>query len=600
MEAEARAAGSRWRRAARALLYAVPLIVAFSYGFVPLRVSHDEWWHLKAGKWIVENGRLPVHDIFTYPGENLVWHNHEWLAQVAMYAIYAGGESAGWGGWRTIILVKSLVFLATVGLVMATARARGASPGAAALGGLLAADLARRTLFPRPPFLSYFLFALVLCLLTLHKTGRLTGRWLAAIVVLMVIWCNLHGMALLAIAAAGAFAGGAALEALAAWWRSGGARTASGLWHTARSHAVPGLALLTAAVVLAGMANPSGWEMYFLSRKFTADPLLRQVIAEMLPPPFVIGVLPDGAWYWNPVYQTFWIVLALMAALLIWHRGRLPWGADYILIAFFAWQALNHLRLLPLFGVAAMPVFAVLLTRLAGRGADTASADAKTARRADVQSRVWGTAAVMLGAVFVFAIGEPPPQTFARRNLELARGKVTNPVDHPENLMRFIIDAELPGRMFSQSNYCGYAIWWLSPEHHKLFTDNRFDLFGSEFLPLELIVVDALAREDTPWGQSWEDVLAEYGVNFVVMSMPAKVNRALWLSEEWVPVFYDVPPGHLAAAGFLVWVRRTAEEGAAAARALRKFQEMFPGRTPAEGFLKGQFGARAKPRPSDV
>ena len=31
------------------------LLTAFSYAFVPLRESQDEWWHLKTGKWMLEN-----------------------------------------------------------------------------------------------------------------------------------------------------------------------------------------------------------------------------------------------------------------------------------------------------------------------------------------------------------------------------------------------------------------------------------------------------------------------------------------------------------------------------------------------------------------
>ena len=71
------------------------LAAAWSFAFVPLRASQDEWWHLKTGRWIVEHGRLPTTDIFTYAGEGLRWHNHEWLAQVIFYGVYAAGDCTG-------------------------------------------------------------------------------------------------------------------------------------------------------------------------------------------------------------------------------------------------------------------------------------------------------------------------------------------------------------------------------------------------------------------------------------------------------------------------------------------------------------------------
>ena len=81
------------QRALTGLVLLLVLGVAFSFAFTPLRSSQDEWWHLKAGKWIVENGRLPRNDIFTYTGENMRWHNHEWLAQVLFYGVHQLGEA---------------------------------------------------------------------------------------------------------------------------------------------------------------------------------------------------------------------------------------------------------------------------------------------------------------------------------------------------------------------------------------------------------------------------------------------------------------------------------------------------------------------------
>jgi len=45
--------------AGRWAVWSVVAAVVFVLGLAPLRSSHDEWWHLKTGKWMVEeNGRF--------------------------------------------------------------------------------------------------------------------------------------------------------------------------------------------------------------------------------------------------------------------------------------------------------------------------------------------------------------------------------------------------------------------------------------------------------------------------------------------------------------------------------------------------------------
>ena len=146
-------------------------------------------------------------------------------------------------------------------------------------------------------------------------------------------------------------------------------------------------------------------------------------------------------------------------------------------------------------------------------------------RLADRRATRWAllAATAILGGIFVGVIGEPPPQTFLRRNMELLRGKSFEQGDYPEPMVRFIIDTRLPDRMFSEINYCGYLMWRLSPERHKLFTDNRFDLFGSRFYPYEYTVAHGMdGGNEFANGmrveKGWEGILDEWGVNFVVIA----------------------------------------------------------------------------------
>ena len=548
--------------------------VAFSFGFVPLRSSHDEWWHLKTGQWILRNGRLPVNDIFTYTGEEIRWHNHEWLAQILFYKVFEWGGRHTIGDLRALLSFRAAVVALTFMLVAVLARVHGRGWGVAALVGVVMADISRRSISPRPPILSYLLFACFLLLLYQWKRGRLRGRWLWLLPAAMVPWANLHGMCLLGIAATGAFAAGELLE-----WAAARLRRRRAPFPVRRFALV---SAVTLACVAAATLNPAGYHLFTLGRNFTADPILQRVIAEMLPTPglFVRVAGPDGAQHWilGPLSISFWCTVAALALLLLWNRGRLRFGADYVLGGFFLYQGVMHWRLLPLFGIAAAAPLAWLLRsallRVAGR------------RARGAQAAVFALA-VLLGGLYVFAVGEPPPQTFARRNADLWRGKTHEPADYPEPMMRFIIETRLPDRMFSESNYCGYAIWRLSPEHHKLFTDNRFDVFGSRFFVLENAVLNARGAgsefiDGRRLEKGWDGILDEWGVNFIVVSRGQPLNAAVRASGAWRLIYYFAAPGAPPATGFNIWLRNDPAFDAVVERARANWRTQNPFLPPPE------------------
>jgi hypothetical protein len=141
---------------------------------------------------------------------------------------------------------------------------------------LIAADISRRTIYPRPPIFSYLLFAVTLLVLSAWKSGRLRARWLWLLPLMMIPWANLHGMCLLGIIALGCFALGEIAER----------RSLRGVGAL--------LCALTAVTAAAALLNPSGHHIFFLGKNFTNDPLLKRVIAEMLPPPLPVTRVAPG------------------------------------------------------------------------------------------------------------------------------------------------------------------------------------------------------------------------------------------------------------------------------------------------------------------
>src|SRR5437764_1481832 len=55
----------------------------------PIR-SYDYFWHLAAGRWIVEHHALPLDDPLAVASVKTPWINGEWLYEAALYATHAG------------------------------------------------------------------------------------------------------------------------------------------------------------------------------------------------------------------------------------------------------------------------------------------------------------------------------------------------------------------------------------------------------------------------------------------------------------------------------------------------------------------------------
>jgi hypothetical protein len=161
----------------------------------------DTYWHLATGRWIVEHGRIPLTDPFSFTAPGREWQAHEWLADIFMWGAYSLG---GWSG-LTIFF----------GLAVAAAAALLAARASRSLGGItlvvlvvMALGCTSQSLLVRP-------HALMLPLLIFWTIQVMDARERdkappLALAALMIIWANLHGSYVFGFVIAGAFG----LEAL--------------------------------------------------------------------------------------------------------------------------------------------------------------------------------------------------------------------------------------------------------------------------------------------------------------------------------------------------------------------------------------------------
>jgi tetratricopeptide (TPR) repeat protein len=168
--------------------------LAFGLGCVVMFDS-DVWWHVRAGEWILERGRVPRVDPFSFASVDRPWVDLHWGFQVALALAHRAGGVAG-----MIALAAGAGAVATLVAVSASRRDWASSVIIACwLPALL---LMSGRLDPRPELFSLVFLAGVLAIL---RKADEQPRWLWAIPPLQAIWANCHALFVLGLLVLGAF-----------------------------------------------------------------------------------------------------------------------------------------------------------------------------------------------------------------------------------------------------------------------------------------------------------------------------------------------------------------------------------------------------------
>ncbi len=441
-------------------MWALLALVAAACAAAATRIrSNDLWWHLAAGRWILDNGAVPRADPFSFTSGGIPWVDHGWLWQ----AVAALIERAS--GLEGLVLLKAV---GPVGFTLAawvTLMRSGVSPYLAS--GLITLSLAgaRFRFADRPEPAALGLLALFLCLLVAPGWSR-RGRLLGGAAVCLV-WANVHASVLVAPLLAAAACAGALLGS---WLEAarGGARAAE-LRRAARDHG-----LLAAAGSAALLINP--WGIGLLGVPFR----LREILADPR--------ISNPEWP-RPLLSDFPIFYAALAAVLlgvlvtvIRRRSPFVWrGAFMMTIA--AILALDSLRHIGLF-------FFVLPFAVAASGPSEAIRPGRGRRAGSPWAPAWGVAAA---AVFVLQ----PDASAGPVGLGVVEDRF--PVTEADYVERTLAP---PRRLYNDVAHGGYLIWRFYPED-RVFVDGRNEIHAA------LLAETASAIAD---GRAWQTFLDRWEI----------------------------------------------------------------------------------------
>ena len=480
------------------LLLAILFVAIFTMA-VRVPTDTDTWWHLRSGEYIVRTHTIPRHDVFSHTVAGKPWIDHGWLAQIAIYLLYAVFGYAGLGLALAAVVTLAFVFVFLQSEENLYLRA---------FITVLAAITSAVVWIVRPQIVSFLLTAAFSYILYLYK--RRGRNYLFLIPFLTVLWVNVHGAFITGFILLGCYVIGEVLNNLL------GHKDDRVLSYGEIVSLIK--VSLIALVVL--VINPNTYQMYLYPFKTVGIGALRDYIQEWASPDF----------HQFHLHPFIWMVLLILTAVGL-SRRRIDF-TDLVLTSFFCYMSLWAGRNIALFALVAAPVLMrygaeAIRTLWEAIGAyDVERGILGQLGRKQIAPGLWLNGLNWLILIVVLSLCALKVYQPLRLEVNLAVEKEHLPVE----AVQFIRANDLPGPMFNSYNWGGYLIWHLYPDY-PVFIDGRTDLYDDQFIR-EYVKV-TLAKP------GWLEVLNQYRVNFILIESDSILAAFLAEGDEWQSVYAD-------------------------------------------------------------
>jgi hypothetical protein len=439
----------------------------------------DLWWHLKTGQVIWTTHSIPTSDVFSHTAAGHLWMPHEWLSELSLYGAYLAGGYSGLMFW--FLSFASLLLVTLYGL----SSLYSGNAKVSFLGGLIGWYFGSVGMTVRPLVIGHLLLVVELLLLQLGRTKD--PRWFWGLPVVFALWVNCHasyafGIFVLVVVVTCSFVDFKMGSIVSSAWDPPVHRR---------------LVFASIAGVLALLLNPMGWRLltYPLNTVFLRHNELLSYVDEWQPLAFLD-------------YRAAGLLLILAGVVWAAARGIELRLEELILVLTAAAMAVQHQRMLFLFGIVAAPVVCRLL------------ADCWEGYESKRDLPVANAVCIAI-AIIVSVFSFPSASALA------AQVRKKSPV----GAVDYVRQAKLTGPMLNDYGVGGYLVWAL-PEH-KVFVDGR----GSDVFEWDT-VLGPLGRwsylEDDP-----QVLLDRYHIQFCVLDSHSPLDHVLPYLPGWHKAYGD-------------------------------------------------------------
>lgn len=459
-------------------------------------LADDTFWVLATGREILESGRIPYTEIFSFSAPGHPWYHQEWLSHVLFYAVTRTLGPDGVMAFKIGIAVAIIVLLGFVAARRSGSEFFGAA--AAAFAAWACAD----DLDLRAKIFTVLCSIVAIGIVDAWRRGA-SSRTLLLLPVLMTLWANLHYGFVYGLVIIGAYAA---------------AETVKSLTGLPEAPQPTRRALLLCAVVplaaLACLLNPQPLGSFAIALEhLRPDNPWRQVI-EWKPPvlfrhgvpaPFTVALLVQ-------------IMAAAGAATLAWRRFDL---ADAGLAAATAGVALQSRRFAPLFVFVATPFLARNLAVIAHRLAAARPSLARVGPRLATTTALAATLGIGAADVAHLRAVSAPGLFAGLSYLD----------SFPVDAVTFLRANPMPDtKLYDFYPWGGYLLWALPGV--PIWVDGRAAVayppeIATEYTAIERGDDQALA------------LLGRYGANVVLHRAGYPLPRRLRRNADWVRVYDD-------------------------------------------------------------
>jgi len=486
-----------------AFLFPIAALFLLLEGARTILGDGDTGWQIRTGDWILQNGRVPQIDLFSFTKPGQSWFAWEWLWDVMFSVIH---RAAGLSG---VVLANALILSAISVLLYRLVRRHAANDARALVITLAAVSATAIHWLARPHLLSWVLLLVALHLIDRAQEGRTKILWWFP--ALVVLWTNLHGSFPIAILLLLAYGSVNTIQDIAY----------TGLQETWRAiHCHRTWFLCAGASLAASLLNPYGWHLHQHILTYLLDSKQLKDIAEFTPFDFQSPLA---------ICVEAFLILGGCAAITCFRQKQ--WAQGVILLV-WAHLAFKSARNIPIFVFLAAPAVAQLVTSLlegmeranvAAWVKNSSAALLSFAKDFDAFERVERIPFIPIGATLVLAVSlgvfsarQHRIVDFDTRDFPVAAAQVL--ADRPK------------ARVFTFDQWGDYLIYRLYPKM-RVFADGRSDFYGADYSR------DWVKARNGHF--DWRKELARYSIDTVLLRTDDPLSSILKETREWRPVFDD-------------------------------------------------------------